>query len=37
MNKDDNNDKDEIKLNWYLKIEKDDIIFVNSSRKKEMI
>ena len=37
MNEDDNDDEDEIKLNRYLKIGKDDMIFVNSSRKKEMI
>ena len=30
MNKNDNNNEEEIKLNWYLKIEKDDMIFVNS-------
>ncbi len=37
MNKDDNDDEDEIKLNWYLKIEKDDMILMNLSRKREMI
>ena len=36
MNEHDNNDKNEIKLNCYLKIEKDDIIFINSSRKRKI-
>ena len=30
MNKNDNDDKDDIKLNYYLKIKKNDIIFINS-------
>ena len=30
MNKDNNDDKNDIKLNYYLKIEKDDMIFMNS-------
>ena len=29
MNKNNNNDKNDIKLNYYLKIEKNDIIFMN--------
>jgi hypothetical protein len=37
MNEDDNNDENEIKLDWYLKIGKDDMIFMNSMRKREMI
>ena len=37
MNEDDNNDEKEIKLNWYLKIEKNDIIFMNFQGRKEMI
>ena len=30
MNEKDNNDEEELKLNRYLKIEKDDMIFDNS-------
>ena len=37
MNENDNDDKEEIKLNRYLKIEKDDMIFVNSQERREMI
>ena len=37
MNENDNDDKEEIKLNRYLKIEKDDMVFKDSWRRKEMI
>ena len=37
MNKNNNNDKNDIKLNYYLKIEKINMIFTNLWRKKEMI
>ena len=37
INENNNNDKKEIKLNQYLKIEKDDIIFENSWKKREII
>ena len=37
MNENDNNDEEKIKLNWYLKIEKNNIIFMNLLRKIEII
>ena len=36
MNKNDNDDKEEIKLNRYLKIEKDDMIFIILKIDKEL-
>ena len=37
INKNDNNNKNDIKLNYYLKIEKNDILFINSWRKRKII
>ena len=36
MNENNNDDKDNIRLNHYLKIEKDNMIFMNSWKKREM-
>ena len=35
MNKNDNDNENDIKLNYYLKIGKNDIIFANSWKKKK--
>ena len=37
INKNDNNNKNDIKLNYYLKIKKNDILFINSWRKRKII